>query len=86
MQIIIRIRTPELPTVDDWQRLFRYLADQERDTGNEGIEELDCMFVPSAFRPEEQYTNTLYNEPIWRTTDDSGFKLWLYADGSDSEG
>jgi hypothetical protein len=86
VQITINIKTAELPEPEEWMRLTRYLINQQRDTNFEGVETLACTFIPSEFRSEEQYTNTLYNEPVWRTRDDSDFSLWLYADGSDSEG
>ena len=86
MQITIGILTTDLPELEEWMRLTCYLINQQRDTNFEGVETLACTFIPPVFRSDEQYTNTLYNEPIWRTRDNSDFVLWLYADGSDSEG
>jgi hypothetical protein len=86
MKITINIKTPEMPEAEEWMLLARYFVNQGKDTGYEGVDELACTFIPYEFRSEEQYTNTLYNEPIWRTRDNSDFVLWLYADGSDSEG
>ncbi len=73
------------PTNAEWERLLRYLRDQFIDT-TAPLETLDCVFISEANMPEEQYENALHDEPVWRTTDDSGFRLWLYANNTDSEG
>jgi hypothetical protein len=87
MQITIKtgIRT-EQPTNEDWERLLRYLRDQFIEAEAGALETLECSHVSPPWRDTEQGEARLDKPPIWRTTDDSGFVLWLYADNTDSEG
>jgi hypothetical protein len=83
MQITIDTKDAQ-PKEADWQRLLDYLSLQF--IGGAALETLRCVFISEDEMPAEQEANELHDEPVWRTTDDSGFILWLYANGSDSEG
>jgi len=74
------------PSDEDWKRLFKYMHDQFIDTAGAALEVLLVRYLPETDRPEEMAEYSLDKDPIWVTTDESGFSLWLYADGSDSEG
>lgn len=78
---------PRTPPAEDWKVLLKYLDLQMTEASEPGVlVYLGVSYVPEIDRPEQMAENHLRKEPIWRTYDDSDFVMWLYADGSDSEG
>jgi hypothetical protein len=88
MNLKITINTgPHSPQPEEWDVLNKYLSFQLREVGDAAaLEELIISYTPEVDRPEAMADEHLQKEPIWLTVDESGFMLWLFLDGSDSEG
>jgi hypothetical protein len=77
----------DVPSLHDWQRIETYFV-QLSEHGWEGIDELHVEYVPRRERDEQREEDPVANgrQPVWQTSDPSGFAMTLYSDGSDSEG
>ena len=93
-EITISIPTETLVREDEFERAITYLRhmNQSSDTVRWLAEDdplVRIEYVPPHARKREIAEHDLHENqvPVWCVTDDqSSFALWLYADGSDSEG